>query len=81
MLSLRCCADFFIVVVSGGLLSSCQAQASHCGGSFLEKAEEPEIKFPKPSGSSKKQGSFRKTSISAVLTMPKPLTLWITINC
>ena len=32
-------------------------------------------------GSSKKQESSRKTSISALLTMPKPLTLWITINC
>ena len=32
-------------------------------------------------GSWKKQESFRKTSISALLTMPKPLTVWITINC
>ena len=32
-------------------------------------------------GSSKKQQSSRKTSISALLTMPKPLTVWITINC
>ena len=47
----------------------------------LEKAEEPEIKLPTSSGSSKKQESFRKTSISALLTMPKPLTVWITINC
>ena len=29
----------------------------------------------------KKQESSRKTSISALLTMPKPLTVWITINC
>ena len=28
-----------------------------------------------------KQESSRKTSISALLTMPKPLTVWITINC
>ena len=47
----------------------------------LEKAEEPEIKFPTFSGSSKKQESSRKTSISALLTRPKPLTVWITINC
>ena len=47
----------------------------------LEKAEEPEIKLPKSAGSSKKQESSRKTSISASLTMPKPMTLWITINC
>ena len=47
----------------------------------LEKAEEPEVKLPISAGSSKKQESFRKTSISALLTMPKPLTVWITINC
>ena len=47
----------------------------------LEKAEEPEIKLPTSAGSSKKQESSRKTSISAVLTMPKPLTVWIRINC
>ena len=46
----------------------------------LEKAEEPEIKLPTPAGSWKKQKSSRKTSISALLTMPKPLTMWITIN-
>ena len=47
----------------------------------LEKAEEPEIKLPTPSGSWKKQESSRKTSISGFLTMPKPLTVWITRNC
>ena len=47
----------------------------------LEKAEEPEIKLPTSAGSSKKQESTRKTSISALLTMPKPLTVWITMNC
>ena len=47
----------------------------------FRKAEEPEIKLPTSAGSSKKQESFRKTSISASLTMPKPLTVWITINC
>ena len=47
----------------------------------LEKAEEPEIKLPTSAGSSKKQESSRKTSISALLTMPKPLTVWITIRC
>src|SRR5574340_758536 len=46
----------------------------------LEKAEEPEIKLPTSTGSWKKQESSRKTSISALLTMPKPLTVWITIN-
>ena len=48
---------------------------------FLKKAEEPEIKLPTSSGSSKKQESSRKTSISALLTMPKSLTVWITKNC
>ena len=47
----------------------------------LGKAEEPELKLPTSTGSSKKQESSRKTSISALLTMPKPLTVWITINC
>ena len=45
------------------------------------EAEEPEIKLPTSAGSSKKQESSRKTSSSALLTMPKPLTVWITINC
>ena len=47
----------------------------------LGKAEEPEIKLPTSAGSSKKQESSRKTSLSALLTMPKPLTVWIPINC
>ena len=47
----------------------------------LEKAEEPEIKLPTSAGSWKKQESSRKTSISALLTMPKPLTVWIIISC
>ena len=45
-----------------------------------EKAEEPKIKLPMCAGSSKKQEGSRETSISALLTMPKPLTVWITIN-
>ena len=61
----------------------------HCSSSIchevmfklvLEKAEEPEIKLPTSAGSWKKQESSRKASISALLTMPKPLTAWITIN-
>ena len=44
----------------------------------LDKAEEPEIKLPTSAGSSKKQENSRKTSAS--LTMPKPLTVWITTN-
>ena len=47
----------------------------------LGKAEEPEIKLPTSAGSSKKQESSRKTSISPLLTMPKPSIVWIIINC
>ena len=46
----------------------------------LEKAEEPDIKLPTSAGSWKKEESSRKTSTSALLTMPKPLTVWITTN-
>ena len=46
----------------------------------LEKAEDPEIKLPVSTGSLKKQESSRKTYISALLTTPKPLTVWITTN-
>ena len=47
----------------------------------LEKAEEPEVKLPTSAGSLKKQESSRKTPTSALLTTPKPLTVWITTNC
>ena len=47
----------------------------------LEKAEEPEIKLPTSAGSLKMQESSRKTSTSALLTVLKPLTVWITIKC
>ena len=46
----------------------------------LEKAEELEIKLPTSAGTSKKQDSSREISTSALLTMPKPLTVWITKN-
>ena len=46
----------------------------------LKTAEEPKIKLPTSTGSSKKQENSRKTSTSALLTMPKPLTVWITTN-
>ena len=45
----------------------------------LDKAQEQDIKLPISDGSNKKQEIFRKTSTSA-LTMPKPLTVWITTN-
>ena len=47
----------------------------------LEKAEEPQNKFPTSVGPLKKQESSRKTSTSALLTMPKPVTVWITTIC
>ena len=47
----------------------------------LEKAEEPEVKLPTSIKSSKRQENTRKTSTSALLTMPKHLTVWITITC
>ena len=47
----------------------------------LEKAEESEIKLPTSSGSLKKKESSRKTSTSALLPMPKTLTVWIITNC
>ena len=47
----------------------------------FKKAEEPEIKLPTSVGTLKKQESSRKASTSALLTMPKPLTVWITTNC
>ena len=47
----------------------------------FRKADEPEIKLLTSAGSWKKQESSRKTLISALLTMPKPLTVWITPNC
>ena len=47
----------------------------------FKKAVEPEIKMPTSVGSLKKQECSRKTYISALLTIPKPLTVWITISC
>ena len=47
----------------------------------LEKAEEPTVKLPTSAGSLKKQESSRKTSLFALLTIAKPSTVWITINC
>ena len=58
-----------------------QQYVNHKLPDVLEKAKEPEIKLPTSTGSSKKQKSSRKTFISALLTMPKPWTVWITINC
>ena len=81
------CTTALISHTSKGMLKILQARLQQWTVNFqifklvLEKAEEPEIKLPTSDGSSKKQESARKTSISALLTMPKPLTVSITINC
>ena len=69
------------------MLKILQARLQQCMNSELpecklvfQKAEEPGIKVPTSTRSWKKHESSRKTSISALLTMPKPLTPWITIN-
>ena len=46
----------------------------------FKKAEEQDIKLPATVGSSNKQDSFRKTSLSALLTMPKPLTVFSSVQ-
>ena len=58
-----------------------EPRTSRCSSWFLEKAEEPETKLPTSSRSSKKQQSSKKISTSALLTMQKSLTVWITTNC
>ena len=58
----------------------CEPWISRCSSWKAEKTEEPEVKLPTSVGSSKKQESSRKTSTSALLTTPKPLTVWITTN-
>ena len=63
-----------------GFSNTCTVN-SHMFKLILEKAEEPETKLPTSAGPLKKQDSSRKTSTSALLTMPKPLTVWITVNC
>ena len=62
---------------------NCELPDVHAGFIKLEaeKTKEPEIKLPTSNGSSKKQQSSRKISTSALLTMPKPLTVWITTKC
>ena len=61
-------------------LHSCKATINSWDKGFCVCAVEPEMKLPTSAGSLKKQECFRKTSTSALLTMPKPLTVWITIN-
>ena len=75
-LAFSCILHFFHIL-------SCLALTleSSCNLVAVEKAEEPEIKWPTTKFPSwKKEESSRKTFISALLTMPKPLTVWITIT-
>ena len=63
------------------IVTNCLLDLMHSfSNEFVEHLEEPEIKLPTSARSLKEQESSRKTSISALLTMPKPLTVWITIN-
>ena len=86
------CSNYRTIVLTSHaskvMLKILQARLQHCVNhelpdvqAGLEKVEEPEIKLPKSAGSLKKQGSSRKTSISALLTMPRPLTVRIATNC
>ena len=84
------CTVALISHASKVMLKILQARLQHEAMNFqmfkvviggIEKAEEPEINLPTSPGSLKKQKRSRKTSISALLTMSKPLTVWITINC
>ena len=63
------------------MLKGLQARLQQMFKLELEKAEELEIKLPTSVGSSKNQESSRKTTPSALLTTPKPLTVWTTTNC
>ena len=60
--------------------SDCSHEIKRCFLLVLEKAEKPEIKLPTSVGSSNNQESSSKTSTSFLLTTPKPLTVWITVN-
>ena len=90
--SVKECSNYHTIVLishtSKVMLKSLQARLSNTWTVnfqmfklVLEKAEEPEIKLPTSDGSLKKHESSRKTSIYASLTLPKPLTVWVTINC
>ena len=85
----HCCTIVLILHASKVMLKILQARLQQYVNrelpdvqAGLEKAEEPEIKLPTSTGSWKKGREFqKKTFISALLTMTKPLTVWVTINC
>ena len=76
-----------ILYVSKEMLKILQTRLKHTNRELpgiqldLEKAEEPEIKFPTLTGSLKKEENSKKTSTSASLTMLKSFTVWFTTNC
>ena len=81
------CTIALISHASKVMLKILQARLQECANCELpdvqagfRKGRGTKIKLPTSAGSWKKQESFRKTSISALLAMPKPLTVWITIN-
>ena len=67
-------------ILQAGLQQYVNCELSDVQASF-RKAEEPENKLPTSAGLLKKQKSSRKTSISILLTVLKPLTVWVTTNC
>ena len=86
------CSNYYTIVLTSHdskvMLNILQARLQQYMNSELPDIQasfrndrEPETKLPTSAGSSKKQERSRKTSISALLTMPKPLTVWITVNC
>ena len=68
-------------ILQAGLQQYVNRELPDVAAGFRKGGSRGTIKLPTLAGSSKKQESSRKTSISALLTMPKPLTVWITINC
>ena len=83
---IKCSSEYWRKKMEKSTIGQCKLKVDnkyiyHNDLLVLEKAEDSEIKLPTSTGSWKKQESSRKTSIPALLTMPKPLTLWITINC
>ena len=82
------CTTVFASYASNVILKILQARLQQYvyhelpdGQDGFKKAEEPEIKLPTSVGSQKKKENSIKMSTSASLTMPKPLTVWITTNC
>ena len=74
-------SEVMLKILQARLQQYINAELPDVQAGFRKSREEPEIKLPASFGPLKKQESSRKTSISASLTMPKPLSVWTTINC